>query len=187
MTSLQWMAIPWIAFLTPFVWNHLRVRRTRQVESTVERRVGFAPAANLGLLLQALGIGVCVATASADREWLLPWAYALAAISIWISAAALMHLGREWRIQAVVTDDHRLVTTGPYARLRHPVYAALLLMVLATMLVGATGITAAIAAGLYVLGTEIRVRAEESLLRRQFGEAYDEYSRRTSAYLPFLR
>ena len=187
MTALRWMAIPWIAFLAPFVWNHLRVRRKRKAEGTVERRVGFAPASNLGLLLQAIGIGFAFATGAADRDWLLPWAYALAAISVWITLAALIHLGREWRIQAVVTDDHRLVTTGPYARLRHPVYAVLLLMLAATLLVSGYPSTTAIAIGLYVVGTEIRVRAEESLLTRQFGEAYSEYSRRTSAYLPFVR
>lgn len=187
MTAMRWMAIPWIAFLAPFVWNHLRVRRKRQVEGTVERRVGFAPASNIGLLLQAIGIGYGIATGSADRDWMLPWGYSLAVISIWISAAALVHLGREWRIQAVVTDDHRLVTTGPYAKVRHPVYGALLLMLLATLLVTGTLVASIISAGLYVVGTEIRIHSEEKLLTHQFGTEFESFRRRTSAYVPFVR
>ncbi len=39
----------------------------------------------------------------------------------------------------------------------------------------------------FMIGTEIRVRAEEGLLAGRFGETYAQYKARTKAYIPFLR
>src|SRR5271170_5257329 len=101
--------------------------------------------------------------------------------------AATRHLGKQWRYQAAVSEDHELIQTGPYRWLRHPIYASMLGMLLATgaawtwwpMWVGSVVA--------FLAGTEIRVRAEERLLAGHFGSAFTAYRSRTYAYIPFIR
>ncbi len=98
---------------------------------------------------------------------------------------ALLHLGRQWRVQAMIAEDHQLITSGPYRIVRHPVYLAFLAMLAATLLMRGN---AAFALVIFALGTEIRVRAEERLLSTTFGPRFTEYAARTRwAYLPGLR
>jgi protein-S-isoprenylcysteine O-methyltransferase Ste14 len=100
---------------------------------------------------------------------------------------AVRHLGKQLRILAGLYADHELIRTGPYAIVRHPVYASLFLMMLATGLLFARWPMLALSVALYIAGTEIRIHAEEGLLRARFGEEFEEYRRRVPAYLPFLR
>jgi protein-S-isoprenylcysteine O-methyltransferase Ste14 len=180
------MGLAWALFFAPFVWNHLRVRRERRNDRSVERRVDRAPVSNHGLLLQFASIGLAFAGGQ-QRQWLLPWALALSAAATILSGWALVHLGRQWRIQAVVAEDHHLVTTGPYSVVRHPVYLALLLMLVATLLVQSEWWSALVSIAGYLGGTEIRVKAEEGLLRARFQSEFEAFAARTSAYLPGLR
>jgi protein-S-isoprenylcysteine O-methyltransferase Ste14 len=100
---------------------------------------------------------------------------------------AVRHLGKQLRILAGLYADHELIRTGPYAIVRHPVYASLFLMMLATGLLFARWPVLLLSIALYIAGTEIRIHAEEGLLRARFGEEFEEYRRRVPAYLPFLR
>jgi len=87
-----------------------------------------------------------------------------------VTVAAVCETGG--RLRAVVTADHQLVTTGPYRWVRHPVYTALLGMLLATVLLFTEPWAAACALALYIVGTEVRVRAEDALLAGHFPEAW---------------
>jgi len=100
---------------------------------------------------------------------------------------AVRHLGKQLRILAGLYADHELIRTGPYAIVRHPVYASLFLMMLATGLLFAQWPLLLLSVALYIAGTEIRIHAEEGLLRARFGVEFEEYRRRVPAYLPFLR
>ena len=100
---------------------------------------------------------------------------------------AVRHLGKQLRILAGLYPDHELIRTGPYAIVRHPVYATLFLLMLATGLLFAWWPLLLLGVVLYIAGTEIRIHAEEGLLRARFGKEFEEYRRRVPAYLPFLR
>jgi protein-S-isoprenylcysteine O-methyltransferase Ste14 len=81
-----------------------------------------------------------------------------------------------------------LITTGPYAWLRHPIYLAFLAMLIATGLLVSARLTLALATILYVIGSELRIRAEEADLERRFPTEYSEYRRNTPwAYVPGVR
>jgi protein-S-isoprenylcysteine O-methyltransferase Ste14 len=108
----------------------------------------------------------------------------VAAVFGWL---AVRHLGKQLRILAGLYADHELIRSGPYAIVRHPVYASLFLMMLATGLLFARWPVLLLSIALYIAGTEIRIHAEEGLLRARFGEEFEEYRRRVPAYLPFLR
>jgi len=100
---------------------------------------------------------------------------------------AVRDLGKQLRILAGLYPDHELVRTGVYGVVRHPVYASLFLMMVATGLLFARWPVLLLAVAMYIAGTEIRIRAEEGLLRARFGQEFEEYSRKVPAYLPFLR
>lgn len=95
-------------------------------------------------------------------------------------------LGANWSLVARMRSDHQLVREGPFARMRHPIYFAMLLM-LAALSLGLGhiwGLSAAIP--LFVIGTSIRIREEEKLLRAQFGDAHARYVREVPAFIPFV-
>lgn len=191
MFALWVVSFCWVAFGACLLVNHVRVRRRRGVERERQRHGELrAPESMLGLAIE--GVAIALVFAQPGR-----WggvsgvastvAVVLAAGSVALLAAALRHLGRHWRIKAVVTEDHELVTTGPYSVVRHPVLLSLFALTVASGLLLATPGRLLAAVALYIAGTEIRVRAEDRLLRRRFGAAFDAYRSRVAAYLPFIR
>ena len=100
--------------------------------------------------------------------------------------AAVKTLGKQWSLAARVVEDHKLVTEGPYKFVRNPIYTGMLGMLLATGLAVSHWIGLLAGLIVFALGTLIRVRSEEKLLRETFGTQWDEYSRRVSAVVPFV-
>lgn len=100
-------------------------------------------------------------------------------------SSAVRALGKQWSLQARVLEAHVLITEGPYRLVRHPIYTGMLGMLLAAALAISHWVGLIAGVALYSLGTVIRMRSEENLLREQFGEAYDAYARRTPPLLPF--
>ncbi len=183
---LRLFGLLWGLYLAGFMVNHLRVRRLGRHR---ERRVRTARFSEIGMALQfgAVGLSFVWRRSEAAGGWLAAAGIALALASIALNHYALAHLGRQWRLRAVIAEDHELVETGPYGWVRHPVYTAFFGMLVATVLAVASPSTGALAAALFVAGTEIRIRAEEKLLAERFGRRYLDYRSRTHAWLPPLR
>lgn len=118
----------------------------------------------------------------------LGWAMvALALIGFGFAWAARLHLGPLWSNTPAPTEDHRIVDTGPYALVRHPVYAGLLLATIATA-VERGRVEAVVGVLVLIAGVSLRAKLEERLLRRDLGdEAYDAYRRRVPMLLPFTK
>ena len=96
-------------------------------------------------------------------------------------------LGRQWRIDAGLNADHELVRSGPYRLMRHPIYASMFAMLLGTgFLVTRLPILAG-AVVVFAIGTEIRVRVEDSLLASRFGSEFRNYQQSVAAYIPMVR
>ena len=111
---------------------------------------------------------------------------ALVVGSIWMVVAAVRTLGRQWSLTARVIEGHELMTAGPYRLVRHPIYSGMLGMLAATGIALTPWWWLPIGVAVYVAGTLVRTRAEEGLLREQFGAAYDAYAARVSALIPFI-
>jgi protein-S-isoprenylcysteine O-methyltransferase Ste14 len=111
-------------------------------------------------------------------------AAAVAVFSVWFVVAAARTLGKQWSLAARVIEGHKLVTEGPYRVVRHPIYTGMLGMLLATC--AATTLPPAVpfAVLVFLIGTLIRVRGEEKLLRETFGADFDNYSRRVRGFIP---
>ena len=187
----------WLLWVMTFVRS-----RARQAG---QQAVVTAHSARWGILLQGLGYGLVWGFPAVDWDILLglreshqqgggtgrallllasmilaPWSVAL----VWF---AVRHLGKQWRIQAGLSADHELVQTGPYRLLRHPVYASMLGMLLATGLIWTWWPILAPALAVFLAGTEIRVRAEDRLLASRFGDSFGRYRSRVRAYIPLVR
>ena len=146
----------------------------------------------VGILLQSIGIGVaCTGAVDMTRRLDDPIAIIqiLATIALGLSAVLLFArsakaLGLNWSLVARTSDAHELIRSGPFARVRHPIYLAMLLFLLAGA-VGLGHLWALIpAVPIFLLGTRIRTRIEERLLREMFGAEYDDYARVTPGLLP---
>ncbi|MCQ3938409.1 MAG: hypothetical protein DPW18_15375 [Chloroflexi bacterium] len=81
--------------------------------------------------------------------------------------------------------DHQLITTGPYAIVRHPMYAGLMLASIGALLLYNTWTTLFFV--FFSPLTMLRVRQEETALSAEFGEEWKEYCRRVPAFIPRLR
>ena len=99
-------------------------------------------------------------------------------------ATALRTLGKQWSLQARVLEHHELIRHGPYRIVRHPIYAGMFGMLVAGSLAYGHWLGLLIASLVYCIGTIIRIRSEEKLLREQFGSAYEEYVREVPAFSP---
>lgn len=112
---------------------------------------------------------------------------ALATIGFLLTWWARVHLGRLWSRWVVRKADHRIIQTGPYAFVRHPIYTGISLAILATAVMFGT-VFAYLGGTFIILSFYIKARLEERFLREELGaEAYDAYAHRVPMLLPFLR
>ena len=97
---------------------------------------------------------------------------------------ARLYLGGNWGVPMSLREQHELVTTGPYARVRHPIYSGLLLAGLGTVLtLGMQWLPAMVLVGVFFV---LSARTEEKMLSEQFPDAYPSYRRRTKMLIPFV-
>lgn len=156
-----------------------------------ERLADRAPGTWLGIMVQALGFSaVWMLRRSGDgmlqagSGWITAASDICGVIAIMLGIAAVWTLGRQWSVAGRILPDHALIRHGPYALLRHPIYTAMALMLLATGIAMSSWLGMAAGVSLFVLGTMIRVHFEERLLRQRFGVAFEEYAAAVPAFLP---
>jgi len=109
-------------------------------------------------------------------------AYAGATLMVW----AKLRLGRWFSFAFGVKEGHELVTDGPYAITRHPIYTGIVTTILGEAMVWNSALTLALAA---CIGASLYMHTvyEERLFDAHFGPAYDTYRRRVPRMLPLPR
>jgi protein-S-isoprenylcysteine O-methyltransferase Ste14 len=181
----------WILFSGMLAWNHLRVRRKRRLQRIPEEKPSIRDVRSMyGLAIEGVAFVIAFGFRQPRGE-VAGWRHVVSMLagllSVVILGAALRHLDLQWRIKAIVTEDHRLVTTGPYAWVRHPVFLSLFLLLAATASLFTVPWAALAALAVCGWGTEMRIRAEDGLLERRFGDVYSSYRKRVSAIIPGVR
>ena len=106
-------------------------------------------------------------------------------VLIMIPLIAWIHreLDRQYSAVLEIQSDHQLITTGPYERIRHPMYTVLILFFFGLSLVSANLIVILFAV-LLMLAFPFWVRIEEEKMIEVFGEEYLEYMKRTGRFFP---
>jgi hypothetical protein len=89
--------------------------------------------------------------------------------------------------EAALNADHELVTSGPYRIIRHPIYASMFAMMIMSVLLLGKLPWWPIAIALFLTGIEIRIHAEDRLLRERFGSRFEDWKSKVPAYVPLLR
>jgi protein-S-isoprenylcysteine O-methyltransferase Ste14 len=130
----------------------------------------------------------------------LPWLYfQLWPVGLWpfwlgaaVTIAGLLfavwareHLGRNWSRSVTIKQGHELITTGPYAVVRHPIYTGILTGFVG-MAIAISQVRGFIVFVLVFLAFWIKFRMEEQWMRSQFGETYAAYAHKTAALVPYL-
>jgi protein-S-isoprenylcysteine O-methyltransferase Ste14 len=114
----------------------------------------------------------------------LRWAgFGLGLLSVAFWTWTQIHLDTQWSAQLQLRQEHHLVTSGPYARIRHPLYSAMFGWAAALGLLTANWIFVAVAV-LSIAGTVARVPKEEQMMLEAFGDEYKAYMQRTGRFFP---
>jgi protein-S-isoprenylcysteine O-methyltransferase Ste14 len=177
--------IPWAIFVVYWALSALKTRRT-------VRREGFAGRYGL-VFIEVIGFffvfdtrtgfGVLGQQFMAPSELTWKVGVALTWVGIGIAVWARYNLGEFWSGRVTLKEDHQLIRTGPYARLRHPIYSGLDLAVIGgALVIGRWRCVLGVA--LVILGFALKAKREERLLSAQFGAAFGEHKKHTGFLLP---
>ena len=118
------------------------------------------------------------------QQWILVLGIAMMAVGLAIRWYSIIYLGRFFTVNVAIAQDHQLIDTGPYRRVRHPSYTGALLAFIGlgvcmqnwlSLLILAVGPTAAFIH---------RIHIEEAALAGAFGERYLDYMLRTQRLIP---
>src|SRR5208283_1839808 len=112
--------------------------------------------------------------------WLFWVGAALTATGLLFTVWARIHIGKNWSGIVTIKEGHELITTGPYAIVRHPIYAGLLLAFVGSALARAEW-RRVLAVAIAIWAFWHKLRIEEQWMREQFGNAYQEYLQRVAA------
>ena len=112
------------------------------------------------------------------------WAMAVIAIAcLGLSIECWVRMGSRWRMAVVPGERTELVTSGLYARIRHPIYALSITLMMASVVIVPTAPMIAVAA-IHVSLMVTKAWNEEAFLRGVHGEAYARYCADTGRFLP---
>ena len=179
---------PWIVFVTYWIIGAIRTRATREKESFTSR---FAI-----LLLEIVGY-ILVFSGSAGIGFLgtrfIPRSMVSAILGVvltWsgvgLAIWARHHLAEYWSARITIKEDHQLIRSGPYSHLRHPIYSGLVLATIGSALV-IDEWRCVLGVCLVLTGYCLKARKEETMLGRQFGDAFQEHRKHTGFLIPRLR
>ena len=179
----------WFVFAGVFL---LRKKSEATTDSTK------APRSWAGLALQGVGFGAVwamrrtpVFSPYIDGQYVLNlifqiFAILLAAWSVWLAMSAIRELGKQWSLGARLVEGHKLITSGVYQIVRHPIYTAMLGMLVATGIVYSHWLATLIGIAIFVVGTKIRTMSEEKLLGDAFGAEFTDWKAKVPGLIPFV-
>lgn len=185
-------AIVWALGLAAWVVVRLphqrRARRTKVVQDarTTADRLALG-AATVGLSLFPILYVATGFPAFADypfRPWMGWVGLLVEAGFLALFYASHKQLGKNWSVTLEIRDEHQLVTDGLYRYVRHPMYSSFWLWAIAQFFLlpnWAAGLSGLIGVAILYF---FRVGKEEAMMRRRFGDAYDQYSARTGRIVP---
>ena len=179
--------VVWIVFV--LYWQ------IKAADSKATQRLEPAASRILRVLIFLIAI-VLLLTTRIPLRWLYLQLWPAGLLPFWLGAAVTIagllfavwareHLGSNWSRSVTIKQGHDLITTGPYAVVRHPIYTGILTGFLG-MAIAISQVRGFIVFVLIFLALWIKLRREEQWMRSQFGEAYATYARQTAALVPYL-
>lgn len=179
--------VVWILFLLFWQVKASDTKATTRLESPASRVVRSIVFLAAIVLLSVPNLPSAFLYKPLLKQGLLTfWAGAAITIAGLLFAVwAREHLGKNWSRSVTVKQDHELITSGPYALARHPIYTGILTGFLGSTI--AEGQVRSLIALLMVSAVLwLKLRLEERWMRETFGDNYAAYARRVAALVPFV-
>jgi protein-S-isoprenylcysteine O-methyltransferase Ste14 len=175
MSALTWIYVAWVIGLAFWAAASTASKRTMRRQSTAsELGQGAIVGAGFVLLFNSqINLGPLEWRLIPDASVPLYIGLALTVLGLDVMAWSRIVLGRNWSAAVTIKKDHELVTSGPYAIVRHPLYSGVLLAMLGT----------AVSLGKI---RWLKSRTEERFMLEQFGGRYRQYQRQAKALIPYL-
>lgn len=147
--------------------------------------VGFALAIALGVAAPVLDLaGVLDPIAAIDSDALNYGGVAVSLAGVFLTLYAQIAMGDSWRIGVDHEETTNLVTSGPFAWVRNPIFAAMIPTALGlTMMVPNVAAIAGLIGLVTALELQVRI-VEEPYLRQVHGDAYESYTARVGRFFP---
>jgi protein-S-isoprenylcysteine O-methyltransferase Ste14 len=116
--------------------------------------------------------------------WLLGIGLAVFVLGLGLAVWARVYLGRNWGMPMTQRADPELVTTGPYSKVRHPIYSGIILAMVGTAIaISPYWLIAAVIIGAYFVYS---ASVEERNMAKAFPEAYPPYKHDTKMLIPYV-
>jgi protein-S-isoprenylcysteine O-methyltransferase Ste14 len=176
----------WIAFLIYWQIKAVGTKTTRRLEPAASR------------IMRALVFLIAIVLLSTTRiplRWLYLQLWPPGFWPFWLGASVVAgllfavwareHLGSNWSRSVTIKQGHDLITTRPYAVVRHPIYTGILAGFLGTA-IALSQVRGFIVFVLIFLILWVKLRMEEQWMCSQFGETYATYAHQTAALVPYL-
>ncbi|UCH03610.1 MAG: isoprenylcysteine carboxylmethyltransferase family protein [Candidatus Thorarchaeota archaeon] len=191
-----WFIALYVLFVIPRVYYRFVRPRRDDVDAEVAEREAFG-VVQAAMTIVILGFLVSSVLYLIGLPW-MDW-FQIAQYSVWLRSVgavialimplllAWIHreLDRQYSAILEIKKDHRLITTGPYEKVRHPMYTVLTLFSLGISMVTGNALIILFAV-LLMIGFPFWVRIEEEKMIETFGDEYIEYMKRTGRFLPRL-
>ncbi len=177
----------WVTWLVYWLALAGRAKVSTRREPWLSRVLHLGPLVLAGLLLglPSMPIPVLGARFLPPATWAFWSGAVLTAGGLLFTVWARQHIGRNWSAIVTIKQDHELITTGPYAIVRHPIYTGLLLAFAGSALALGEW-RGVLAVAIVFLSLWRKLGIEERWMREHFGESYQAYSQRVAALVPFL-
>jgi protein-S-isoprenylcysteine O-methyltransferase Ste14 len=187
----QVIAACWGIFIVVWIISSFFTKRTVERSASFWRVVWIAAVI---AVISLAGRGTGVVWSRLPEGWDLRWADtdtigliadAVTVVGLLITLWARATLGSNWSGTVTFKENHELITSGPYAFVRHPIYTGLLTMLLGTVIISGHAFGFAILA-LGTLMLWLKSLDEERMMTKHFPDAYPPYKRRVRAIIPFI-
>jgi protein-S-isoprenylcysteine O-methyltransferase Ste14 len=175
----------WGVFFLYWAISSLSSKAAKKTESVAERLQRMLPLAVAYVLLfyQAKSFGWLNKRFVADSSAAAIIGVVLTAAGVALAIWARWHLGANWSAIVSIRKEHELIRSGPYRRVRHPIYTGMLLAMAGTALVLGE-VRGLLAFAITLFAFYWKARKEEAWLEREFGERFAEHTRQTGMFLP---
>jgi protein-S-isoprenylcysteine O-methyltransferase Ste14 len=175
----------WLVFFLYWAISALSSKVAKKSESNAERLQRMIPLAVAYSLLfyQGTSFGWLGKRFVADTSAAAVIGVSLTAAGVAFAIWARWHLGANWSAIVSIRERHELIRSGPYRRVRHPIYTGMLLAMAGTALVLGE-VRGLLASAITLFAFYSKARKEEAWLTREFGENFETHAKQTGMFLP---